>query len=325
MHRIRHSCQLFLLVAFTAFLIFACRGNPSLYSEDSMNGTESPCRTVQHTMGETCVPESPQRVVVLGLNLLGNSLALGIEPIGTARFDTSGDFPGYLFEDRDRAIAEKITNLGGHSNPNLETILRLQPDLIIGKLEHRQLYDKLTQIAPTVLSSSETGEWKEELKFLATALNKSEQARKLLDEWNRRVSEFQTIMGDRLTTTEVSVVNTRQDHIRLYLKRIFSGTILQDVGLPRPAAQDKDDYYSIISLESISDIDGDVIFILDMGNGGFKQQLQRHPLWFQLKAVQQGKVYEVNSNYWIGGNIIAANLVLDDLFMYLLPEGTDRL
>jgi len=319
-HRISQSFR-FLLVTLTAFFIIACSGNSSLFSADSRNEAEFPCHIVQHTMGETCVPETPQKIVVLGLDLLGNSLALGVEPIGTARFDTFSEFPDYLFEGRDQEIAERIANLGGHSDPNLETILRLQPDLIIGSPEHRQIYDKLTQIAPTVLSSSEPGEWKEEFKFLSTALNRSEQATKLLNEWDKRVANFQQSMSERLTATEVSVVNTRQDHIRLYLKRIFSGKVLQDVGLPRPAAQDKNDYHSIISLEAISEMDGDVIFILDMGDGRFQQKLRQHPLWSQLEAVQQDKVYEVDSTYWTGGNIIAANFVLDDLYKYLIPTA----
>lgn len=320
MLKIDRLFRLFLLMIVTFFGVVACGSDFSLVSPDFRSETEFPCRTVPHLMGETCVPENPQKVIVLGLDLLGDSFALDVEPIGTARFDTSSEFPNYLFENRGRAIAQEITNVGGHSNPNLETILRLQPDLIIGSSEHLPLYNKLTQIAPTVLSGSEAGEWKEKLMFLGITLNKREKAHELLDEWDRRVAEFQTVMGDRLTNTEVSVVNIRKDHVRLYLKCIFSGKILQDVGLPRPAAQDKNDFHSIISLEAVSDMDGDVVFILDMGGGEFKQQLQRHPLWFQLEAVQKGKVYEVNSNHWTGGNIIAANLVLDDLFRYLPPE-----
>lgn len=322
MSRIHHPFRLLLLATFTAFLIFACSGNSSQHSSDSANETELSCRTIQHLMGETCVSENPQRVVVLGLDLLGNSLALGIEPIGAARFDTSSDFPSYLFENRDQANAEKISNLGGHSNPNLETILRSNPDLIVGSKEHTQIYDKLSQIASTVLIDEKPGDWENNFEVLANALNKTKRADQLLQDYKTRIIDFKQKMESRQTIPEVSVVNTRQDHVRLYLKKIFIGTILQEAGLPRPPAQERDEYHAVVSLESISEMDGDVIFVMHWGNEEFKKKLQRHPLWFQLKAVQQGKVYEVNTDYWFGSNIIAANLVLDDLFTYLLPKDT---
>ncbi|UKO96864.1 hypothetical protein [Nostoc sp. UHCC 0870] len=44
----------------------------------------------------------------------------------------------------------------------------------------------------------------------------------------------------------------------------------------------------------------------------------KHPLWKQLNAVQAGKVYKVENSYWGGSGYIAANLVLDDLFKYLV-------
>ncbi|MDJ0593425.1 MAG: hypothetical protein QNJ72_26140 [Pleurocapsa sp. MO_226.B13] len=49
------------------------------------------------------------------------------------------------------------------------------------------------------------------------------------------------------------------------------------------------------------------------------KQLKADPLWSKLNAVQQGKVYDVPS-YWIGMGPIAANLVLDDLFKYLVEK-----
>ena len=47
--------------------------------------------------------------------------------------------------------------------------------------------------------------------------------------------------------------------------------------------------------------------------------MQAIPLWFKLKAVQQGKVYQVGS-YWVGTSPLAANRVIDDLFKFLLKN-----
>lgn len=53
-------------------------------------------------------------------------------------------------------------------------------------------------------------------------------------------------------------------------------------------------------------------------------QLKNHPVWSQLEAVKQDKVYPVDAEHWYGSDIVTANLILDDLlddlFKYLLQE-----
>mgnify|MGYP005839995481 CR=1 FL=1 len=79
-----------------------------------------------------------------------------------------------------------------------------------------------------------------------------------------------------------------------------------------------------ISPELLSLADGDVIFIwtaeneseLNQNAAEKLKELQNNPLWQQLKAVQQGRVYQVPS-YWIGSGPVAADLVINDLFKYL--------
>lgn len=56
------------------------------------------CRTVQHAMGETCVPNYPERLVVISHHTLANALVLGVQPIGSASGlnDLQDKFPAYL-------------------------------------------------------------------------------------------------------------------------------------------------------------------------------------------------------------------------------------
>lgn len=135
----------------------------------------------------------------------------------------------------------------------------------------------------------------------------------------------------------ISVIRIYPDGISLYLRDSFPGTILADVGLPRPPSQNlsateaekmaKNPIQKLISQELIPQADGDIIFIWTGENtvAGKQEaqqqltQLQGDPLWQQLDAVKNGRVYQVPS-YWIGSSAIAANLVIDDLFQYLIKE-----
>jgi iron complex transport system substrate-binding protein len=144
-----------------------------------------------------------------------------------------------------------------------------------------------------------------------------------LNDYHQRIQDFQQKMGNRLSM-QVSVIHPLREGTRIMYKEFFGGSIIQDAGLARPSEQDQDGYNSQpVSSEWIPQMDGDVIFSIsfkDEESLDLVEQLQNHPLWSQLEAVKQGKVYSVNAEHWYGGDIVAANLVLDDLFQYLLAE-----
>ncbi len=70
------------------------------------------------------------------------------------------------------------------------------------------------------------------------------------------------------------------------------------------------------------DIDGDVLFVAADGAEAAQTitQLKQNPLWQRLRAVQNDRVYPVNYPTWRGGNPLAADGVIDDLFTYLVED-----
>ncbi|MEB3336209.1 MAG: iron-siderophore ABC transporter substrate-binding protein [Leptolyngbyaceae bacterium] len=291
----------------------------------------SPCQTVSHAAGETCVPLQPQRVVALGN--LDYVLSSGIQPIGSDELSN----PRVHLQGK----VEGIENVGGVNAPSVEKILALKPDFILGGSYLDLSYQTMAQIAPTVLLSFDhSGTWKRFFQQVAIALNRTEQAEQVMADYHDRIESFKQAMGgeERLKEIKVSIVRVYPDRISLYLKDSFCGTIVAEAGLSRPPAQNlsaaearalmNNPIQYAISRERILDADGDVIFLWTYGSSNAiaqqaqsqKATLQADPLWSQLKAVQQGRVYEV-PEYWIGDGPIAANAVLDDLFKYLVEPS----
>ena len=99
---------------------------------------------------------------------------------------------------------------------------------------------------------------------------------------------------------------------------------MKDVGIRRPKSHAAvDDGLIILSEERIPDIDADILFLSvynDEESAQILANLQQKPLWNQLKVVQNKQVYIVNHNIWRGGDPIAANLVIDDLYKYLVKK-----
>lgn len=320
---------LWVVLAFV--LVTACSVKHSQVSPDaSQTPPAEPVRLVQHLMGETQVPVNPQRVVTLDTNYLSNALVLGIQPIGsTAWFDTgrrSGWDPvaPYL-----RDFAQEMTIIG-YNEVDLETVLLLKPDLIVGNHTHEAIYEQLSQIAPTVLyDNSDRGNygWRDMLKFSGDVFGKTQAAEKLVNDYYQRTQELRQKLrqktGNPVSTIQVSAIQPGANGVRLMYRRSLGGIVLEDVGLSRPPAQDKEGTNAPVSFELIPDMDGDVIFLItymDDDGSDVVNQLKNHPLWSQLAAVKQGKVYPVDAQHWYGADIVRVNLILDDLFKYLLEE-----
>ena len=316
----RDATKLYLLATLTIFLISACSGNAGKTNSVT---TASGSRAIAHSLGETRIPENPQRIVALDPNNLEALLALGLKPVAAAGFSNDFLFPSYL---KDKI--EQIELVGTVVQPNIEKIVMYQPDLIVGQAHLiKEIYDKLSQIAPTIATEKNSFyDWKEQIQFLADSLGKPEQAKQLLDNYSQRVEKFKSAMGDRIKQTTVSLVQIYEDSAWVFTGSRTGNSVISDVGFPLPPAQKKlkDPGYGIsIGLESLSVLDADAMFLSyfpEKSKTAAKRYLNNQ-LWSKLEAVKNGKVYEVGGDYWGSGSILAANLVLDDLFKYLTKEG----
>lgn len=318
--RFYRSVLLFLLGILIVVAIAACNNNTPTKPNSALTDN---CRVIQHAMGETCVPFNPQRIVVLDSVMLEAATALDEKPVGSPL--------EYIMSP---VSTEGIEDLGDVEAMNLERVLALKPDLILGLAESTAPYSQLSQIAPTVLVDFEhSGEWKEHFAFVGEVLGKSEEVDRVMSDYYQRAKEFQQKMSNS-RKTDVSIVRIYPTQINLYTKAGFPGTILEDAGLSRPPSQDlnleetkglaDNPIQYTISEEVIDKADGDAVFVV-VGDWDAKidevlTSLKADPLWLKLEAVQQGKVYEV-PDYWLGSGAIAANAVLDDLFEYLLEDN----
>lgn len=292
----------------------------SISKHQSQTIDQPDIRIIRHAMGITHIIGTPRRIVVLTNEATDSVLALGVKPIGAVQSWAGRGYYEYI-----QAELTAVPTVGNELQPNLERIMLLQPDLIIGSaLRQRQVYEQLSAIAPTVFSETIGAPWKENLRLYAQALNREAEAEAVLTQWQQRIADFRAKMGDRLAQ-KVSLVRFLPNAVRLYYKGSFPGQVLADVGLDRPATQSKDNFAEEISIEQITAMEGDILFYFTLANRnrkagqtmGVERQWLNHPLWQTLEVVQQGKAHAVSDVVWTtGGGIQAANLLLDDLYTY---------
>lgn len=312
------SFVLFALMLSFSLLLGACGK-----SEDKAEPKAEPKKeekqetiTIEHAMGTTEVPADPKRVVVLTSEGTEALLTLGITPVGATQPATGNPWYPHM-EDQ----MKDVKPVGDEQQVNLEAIAALEPDLIIGnKMRQEKVYEQLSSIAPTVFSETLRGDWKENFKFYAKAVNKEEEGETVLTDYDKRIKELQGKLGDQLNQ-EVSVVRFMPGDARIYHQDSFSGVILNDLGFKRPGDQNNDDFAEKnVSKERIPAMDGDILFYFtyDPGNEQKGSELEKEytndPLFQNLNAVKNDKVYKVDDVIWnTAGGVMAANLMLDDI------------
>ncbi|NDJ19763.1 ABC transporter substrate-binding protein [Myxacorys almedinensis] len=274
-------------------------------------------------MGQTCVPNNPKRVVTISYEILVRALALGIKPIGSTGEEwnethLSSQYYPYLGNK-----VGGIKYVGFSRNVNLEKILLLKPDLILAWEDAGKIYPLLSQIAPTLIIPTNDLDWKEGFNITAELLNKEQKAQEVWNHYYQRIDRLKTAFGNRYQNQRISIVTAVGETAYIFVKNSFAGSILEDLGLQRPLAQNvsvPDGVIPSISEERLDLIDADILFFMggDNRNGEDFARFQKRPFWQTLTAVQQKKVYPVEYVPWIGDGPLAADAVIDDLYRYLV-------
>ncbi|YAF94162.1 MAG: iron-siderophore ABC transporter substrate-binding protein [Nodularia sp. CChRGM 3473] len=277
-------------------------------------------------MGRTCVPNNPQRIVILLHHILGHMLVLDVKPVGSnvrSVEQLNGDYldvQTYLGNK-----AEGIKSTGIESQSSLEKILLLEPDLILATEYLENIYPLLSQIAPVVIVPYKDAvlNWKEGFNFIAEAFGKEAAAQQALNHYYQRIEELKKFLGDRYQNQDISIAGSAGSTMFAFTKASFAGSILRDLELQRPKAQNivtpNGAIYNI-SEERLEQVDGDILFFLNFGYEGRSafERLRQKPLWNTIKAVQKNQVYLVDGYTWTGSNLLAADAIIDDLYKYLV-------
>ncbi|MFE9399667.1 ABC transporter substrate-binding protein [Streptomyces flavidovirens] len=305
-----------------ATALTACGGDKAAEGKPQKAGAEADAgfpRTVEHAMGSTKIPAKPARVVVLDTGELDDVTMLGIKPVGAVspHMKTAGGFPNYL-----KGKTDGVKDVGPLLEPNLLKIAALKPDLILSsKVRHEKVYKKLSGIAPTVFTETTGGPWKENLAVHAEALGLEKEAKSALAAYETRAKA----LGEEIKKKykgkmpSASVVRFVAGPTRLYQKSAYSGIVLNDIGLARPKSQssvDPEVTMLDVSPEQIDKAEADLIFVTlaDDPSKTKQKDVTSNPVWKDLKAVKNDKVFTVPDETWMSGiGVQAAQHMLADV------------
>lgn len=302
-----------------------CAGGTSVADEPPGSSAEAGTRTVETAFGKVDVPADPQRVVALEGGT-GPLLEAGIVPVATA----DGDYADSYLPEEFEQVAD-LPIVMGADGWDYEKIASLRPDLIVGfvrggkeeelSVEKKADFDKLSQIAPTVLiRATGSATVKDASVEIASALGAGTEAEATKAEYEARVAEIKETYGDVIAANTFAGLDSFEE-ITVYSQISWIGGILTDIGAPLPevVAEEKTENGAFLSYEQLGQVaDATVVLTeqtVDGQPGPGAEELAAASTYQSLPAVTAGHAYGIR--YFFADRYSLALDVLDQLEVVL--------
>lgn len=274
-----------------------------------------------------CIPKNPQRVVVLDPGVtLGAALEMGLPVVG-APLTRMGDAALQA-----EAEAAGVEDLGFVTQPDLEKIVALQPDLILALAGDssmaQMIYPMASTLAPTLVQTSP--DWRAFYQMIAQLTGKEAELEADLAALDARIADLRAKMPEtpvsilRITSWDFQVYTDSPESYAPFVIAAEAGLIRsayeiapEGPGLKRP------------DWEELAALDGEILLYIvggtnDSDSDGRHEEVLSNPLWQMLPAVQAGRVHRVDHGTWMEFNgLRSAHKVLDDLETYVIGSGTE--
>ncbi|MCY7054137.1 iron-siderophore ABC transporter substrate-binding protein [Streptococcus salivarius] len=271
-------------------------------------------KTIVHDFGTTELKKAPKRIVILD-NLYGEILdPLDITPVGATTGQADSQEFSTLFKKQYKDA--KVVSVGWQGNPDLDKIAELKPDLILMTGEQEDLYDELSEIAPTVgyqINTDENWDYHETSLKVAEIFDKRDEMKKDLDRLDAREAVFAENVKAKFGNQKLMYLRVTDNDIRYYAYGHF-GYLYDTYHFNRAETFNPDDMFQVIDPDKLKDINPDLLIVQADSQELLENKLKNNPVWSSLKAVQNNKViYADYSTYMLGFGIVSQEAIMKQI------------
>ena len=271
-------------------------------------------KTIVHDFGTTELKKAPKRIVIL-YNLYGEILnPLDITPVGATTGQADSQEFSTLFKKQYKDA--KVVSVGWQGNPDLDKIAELKPDLILMTGEQEDLYEELSEIAPTVgyqINTDENWDYHETSLKVAEIFDKRDEMKKDLDRVDAREAVFAENVKAKFGNQKLMYLRVTDNDIRYYAYGHF-GYLYDTYHFNRAETFNPDDMFQVINPDKLKDINPDLLIVQADSQELLDNKLKNNPVWSSLKAVQNNKViYADYSTYMLGFGIVSQEAIMKQI------------
>ena len=234
----------------------------------------------------------PKRIVTLSAPLLNMAYAIGGTSL--ARPTTSSPIPD---------SAKALPELGQVSHINMEKLVELNPDLVLGEKGQNGKLESLLQsnkIPYLLINYDGINDNIPLMKFLGQVYGRPEQADKIIKKVEKDASQYVPAKIAILRATGKAVTaETPKSICASMAERLKMNNVLlshKEINLDTKTVP--------YSLEQLSADDPEIIFVVTMGkaeeiNKKMDEQMRDNPAWANIQAVKNNRVYFLPSDLFL--------------------------
>ena len=267
-------------------------------------------RVILDEQGQFDISTAPQRIVVLEFSFVDALAAVGVSPVGVADDnDSTRVIPAV------RELVEPWQSVGMRSQPSLEAIAVLKPDLIIADAErHRTVYQDLQRIAPTLLLKSRGETYQENLESalkIGVALDKQSAMEQRIQKHQQTMLDFKSHFSLK-QTVQFAVVSDKG--MWLHSPASYAGGVLTTLGIASPIEELNEKAYLPTSFELLLKTNPDWLLLGAYSHPNVVNDWQKNPLFNLLTSAKNKQVVEVSPALWsLNRGMLAAEQMAKNL------------
>lgn len=296
------------------FLYYLPSMNLVKSAHDSNTSHTFKAKTIVHDFGITELKKAPKRIVILD-NLYGEILEpLDLTPVGATTGQEGSQEFSTLFKKHYKDA--DVISVGWQKSPDLEKIKELKPDLILMTVDQEGLYDKLSEIAPTVgyrINTDENWDYHETSLKVAEIFDKRDEMKDALDRMDAKEAVFAENVKAKFGDQKLMYLRVTGNDIRYYAYGHF-GYLYDTYKFNRAQTFNPEDMYQVIDIDKLKDLNPDLLIVQADSQELLDNKLKNTPVWSNLKAVQNNNViYADYSTYMLGFGIVSQEAIMNQI------------
>lgn len=246
------------------------------------------------------IPQNPTRIACLSNSLL--YMIYELDGTAICRTESLDKLPANM---------EKLPVIGHTSHINMEDLLALKPDLVLGlKNQHDKYGDILTtnKVLHMLISYDGINDNVPLLEALGKVLNKEDKANEAIARYNAKIAKVKDAIKDKKPLS-VAILFASGKSITAETNKSIAASMIQELGMNDVVAKhitsSMENSKTIpYSLETLSVDNPEVIFVVTMGkrsqiNEQMKLTMTDNPAWNNLQAVKNNRVYYLPSHLFL--------------------------
>src|SRR5690625_2581501 len=299
-----------ILMSVFVLALAACGGT----NEGEATENESEEVVVEHELGETTVEKNPENVVAFDFGSLDTLDKLDIDVAAVPK----QNIPEYI----NQYDTDEYENVGSLKEPDFEKLAEVDPELIIISGRQADLYDQLTEIAPTIyLGVDETdymNSCENNVDIIGEIFNKEEEAQTELDAIEEQVDA--TAQKAEEADKSCLIVLANDDQISAYGPSSRFGLIHYVFGV-KPVDEDIEasTHGMNVSFEYVTEQDPDLLYVIDrgaaIGEESAAEIVVENKLMEKTKAYKEDNIIYLDPEYWYlsGGGLQSVSKMVEEV------------